>query len=133
MSTLLTADVGKPDWQPINWTQKPDYYLSLGVIRYSRIWSLTTAEHAALRGANLRSIEITPRKKRIYRMGECLDLEGTVVSAQHSDSITDDELFEGYGGYSISRFDRRKKGNHAVKASYSVVGITKSSPFTVDV
>ncbi|KAF5964955.1 putative arabinosidase [Fusarium bulbicola] len=54
------ADVGKPDWQPINWTQKPDYDLSLGVIRHGHIWSLTTAEHAALRGANLLSIEIIP-------------------------------------------------------------------------
>ncbi|EWG41169.1 hypothetical protein FVEG_03325 [Fusarium verticillioides 7600] len=71
-----TADVGKPNWQPINWTLKPDYDQSLGVIRHGHVWSLTTAEHAALRGANLRSIQIIPPKKRVYRIGESLDLKG---------------------------------------------------------
>ncbi|RKK70367.1 hypothetical protein BFJ69_g11916 [Fusarium oxysporum] len=128
-----TADVGNPDWQPINWAQKPDYNLSLGVIRHGHIWSLTTAEHAALRGTNLRSINIIPPKKRVYSIGESLDLEGMIVSARYSDGITDDELFEGYGGYSISGFDPRRKGKQAVKVSYSVVGITKTASFTVKV
>ncbi|EXA44068.1 hypothetical protein FOVG_05573 [Fusarium oxysporum f. sp. pisi HDV247] len=128
-----TADVGNPDWQPINWTQKPDYNLSLGVIRHGHIWSLTTAEHAALRGTNLRSINIIPPKKRVYSIGESLDLEGMIVSARYSDGITDDGLFEGYGGYSISGFDPRRKGKQAVKVSYSVVGITKTASFTVKV
>ncbi|KAF4437203.1 arabinosidase [Fusarium acutatum] len=128
-----TADVGKPDWQPINWTQKPDYDLSLGLIRHGHIWSLTTAEHAALRGANLRSIDIIYPKKRVYRIGESLDLEGMVVSARYSDGITDDELFKGYGGYSISGFNSCRKGKQTVNVSYSVVGIAKSASFTVTV
>ncbi|RBR05612.1 hypothetical protein FVER53590_03325 [Fusarium verticillioides] len=128
-----TADVGKPDWQPINWTLKPDYDQSLGVVRHGHIWSLTTAEHAALRGAGLCFIEIIPPKKRVYRIGECLDLEGLIVSARNSDGITDDELFEGYGGYSISGFDPRRTGKQVVNVWYSVVGNTKSSSFTVAV
>ncbi|KAK2680601.1 Glycosyl hydrolase, five-bladed beta-propellor domain superfamily [Fusarium oxysporum f. sp. vasinfectum] len=120
-----TADVGQPDWQPINWTQKPDYNLSLGVIRHGHICpsrdKLTLYQHNP------------PPKKRVYSIGESLDLEGMIVSARYSDGITDDELFEGYGGYSISGFDPRRKGKQAVKVSYSVVGITKTASFTVKV
>ncbi|KAJ9421415.1 hypothetical protein QL093DRAFT_2081365 [Fusarium oxysporum] len=42
-------------------------------------------------------------------------------------------VFEGYGGYSISGFDPRRKGKEAVKVSYSVVGITETASFTVKV
>ncbi|KAL4723077.1 hypothetical protein ACLX1H_010318 [Fusarium chlamydosporum] len=115
-----TADIAKPNWQPISWMQKPDYNLALGVIRHGHILSITTAEHAALRGINLHSINVTPPKRRIYRIGEPLDLKGMIVSAIYSDGTIDDELFEGYGGYSISGFNPRSEGKQAVKVSYSV-------------
>ncbi len=38
-------------WTPIDWTQKPNYNLSLGVLRHGNVFALTETEHAALLGA----------------------------------------------------------------------------------
>lgn len=128
-----TQDIGKPDWKPIGWTKKPAYKLALGVIRHGHIWSVTTAEHAALRGADLQSIELTPPKKKVYRLGEDLDLEGLIVSAQYSDGVEDDQIFEGYGGFRVSGYDKSAPGQQQVKVSYTVLDITKSATFMVKV
>ncbi|KEY64413.1 hypothetical protein S7711_08471 [Stachybotrys chartarum IBT 7711] len=128
-----TEDIAKPKWKPIDWTQKPDYKLSQGVIRHGSIWAVTTAEHAALRGADLVAIEVTSPNKSIYRVGEPLDLAGMVVSALYSDGIQDDELFEGHGGYSVTGFNAFVVGIQLVEVTYTVVDTTRTASFEVDV
>lgn len=87
-----TEDIARPDRQPIDWTQKPEYKEADGVIRHGHIWALTTAEHAALRGADLLSIEVTPPTKRTCKVGETLDTEGLVVYARYTDGPVDDGI-----------------------------------------
>jgi len=43
-----SADLSSGKWTPIDWTQKPNYDLALGVLRHGNVFALTSAEHAAL-------------------------------------------------------------------------------------
>jgi hypothetical protein len=128
-----TEDIAKPNWQPIDWTRKPEYKEAEGVIRHGHIWALTTAEHAALRGADLELIEVTPPTKRTYKVGENLDTEGLVVSARYTDGVIDERIPEGYGGFSLSNDDLSRPGTKSVQVTYTVVGITKRASFDVRV
>jgi len=58
-------DLASGRWTPIDWGQKPNYVLALGVIRHGNVFALTQAEHAALRGADLSSVSVqTPPTSR---------------------------------------------------------------------
>ena len=46
-----SRDLSSGTWTAIDWTQKPDYALALGVLRHGNVFALTEAEHAALRAA----------------------------------------------------------------------------------
>ncbi len=46
-----SRDLSSGTWTAIDWTQKPDYVLALGVLRHGNVFALTQAEHAALRRA----------------------------------------------------------------------------------
>jgi hypothetical protein len=46
-----SRDLSSGMWSPIDWTQKPNYALALGVLRHGHVFALTEAEHAALRSA----------------------------------------------------------------------------------
>jgi hypothetical protein len=128
-----TEDISKPDWEPIDWTRKPDYNEAKGVIRHGHIWALTTAEHAALRGAKLESIRLTPPKKTTYKIGRPLDLDGLIVSARYSDGVEDEEVVEGYGGFTVSGYNPLRAGTQLVQVSYSVLDVTKRASFKVHV
>ncbi|KAK2768214.1 hypothetical protein FQN54_000066 [Arachnomyces sp. PD_36] len=126
-----TDDLESGHWKPIDWVQKPDYDLAEGVIRHGNIISLTTAEHAAWRGADLTSIRIKSEPiKTKYSIGESLDVTGLSLEATYTDGIVD-ELFEGYGGYSISCFDSETPGEKTIEISYTVVNLTKTATFSV--
>lgn len=129
-----TKDLISGNWSPIAWTQKPEYDFAKGVIRHGSIIPLTTAEHAAWRRAELTTISVTkPPHKTDYVRGESLDLDGLRIEAIYSDGIIDDELHEGYGGYTLSGFDSDMLGTRIVTVSYTVVNVTRTSTFKVDV
>ncbi|KFY01528.1 hypothetical protein V490_00885 [Pseudogymnoascus sp. VKM F-3557] len=129
-----TKDLISGNWSPIAWTQKPEYDFAKGVIRHGSIIPLTTAEHAAWRRAELITISVTkPPHKTDYVHGESLDLDGLRIEAIYSDGIIDDELHEGYGGYTLSGFDSDMLGTRIVTVSYTVVNVTRTSTFKVDV
>jgi hypothetical protein len=46
-----SRDLSSGTWTAIDWKQKPDYALALGVLRHGNVFALTEAEHAALRRA----------------------------------------------------------------------------------
>lgn len=121
-------------WKPISWTRKPEYAEALGVIRHGTIFNLTCAEHAALRGAQLSTVSVKPPTKTHYTAGEVIELAGLVVSALYSDGVTDEEIFEGYGGYLISGLEQASSpGKHAITVSYAVLGEVRSASFEVDI
>ncbi|KAG9253960.1 putative arabinosidase [Emericellopsis atlantica] len=126
-----TNDVGQPDWQPIDWTRKPNYNEANGVIRHGHIWAITTAEHAALRGADLKSISLTPPTKTTYKVGEPLDLNGLKVSVEYLDGVVDNEVMEGYGGYSVKGYNPNRLGKQNVEVVYRVVDVVKNAKFNV--
>lgn len=128
------GDLTSGEWTPINWTQKPNYNLALGVIRHGNIFALTQAEHAALRGADLSSIAVqAPPAKTTYSVGESLDLAGLVVTADYTDGVQAEALAQGYGGYSVLGYDPATPGTQTITVSYTVVGSTKTASFQVDV
>ncbi|MBE3049224.1 glycoside hydrolase family 43 protein, partial [Candidatus Bathyarchaeota archaeon] len=128
-----TADLASGSWAAIDWGRKPEYELAQGVIRHGSVVGLTTAEHAGLRGAELTGISVReePAKKR-YLIGEDLELAGLCVEATYSDGVVD-ELLRGYGGYSVAGFESGGPGVRTVSVSYSVVGVTKSASFEVQI
>ncbi|WP_206024959.1 immunoglobulin-like domain-containing protein [Micromonospora zingiberis] len=129
-----TDDLSSGEWTPIDWGQKPNYNLALGVIRHGSVFALTQAEHAALRGADLSSVSVlTPPTRTTYSVGEALDLTGLVVTADYTDGVRDEELLRGHGGYSVSGYDPTIPGEQTVTVSYTVVDVTKTASFTVDV
>ncbi|MGW3890430.1 immunoglobulin-like domain-containing protein [Micromonospora chokoriensis] len=122
------------EWTPIDWTQKPNYSLALGVIRHGNIFALTQAEHAALRGADPLSISVrTPPARTSYALGQALDLTGLVVTADYTDGIRDEVLLAGHGGYIVSGYDPNEPGRQTVTVSYTVAGQTRTASFPVDV
>lgn len=46
-----SKDLSSGTWTSIDWKEKPNYNLSLGVLRHGNVFALTEAEHAALVGA----------------------------------------------------------------------------------
>ncbi|MDG4840302.1 immunoglobulin-like domain-containing protein [Micromonospora parva] len=127
-------DLASGEWTPIDWAQKPNYDLALGVIRHGNIFALTQAEHAALRGADPTSIAVrTPPARTSYVLGEALDLTGLVVTADYTDGVRDEVLLAGHGGYLVSGYDPHKPGRQTVTVSYTVAGQTRTGSFQVDV
>ncbi len=57
-----------------------------------------------------------------------------MVSATYTDGVTDEDIFEGYGGYSISGLEQTSApGKHALTVSYTVLGELKTASFEVEV
>jgi hypothetical protein len=133
LSPYWSTDIESGRWTPLNWTQKPNYEFSHGVIRHGDIFALTSAEHAALRGVELSFISLKPPKKTIYAMSEQLDLGGLTVTAIYNDASTDNSLNEGYGGYEVYGFDSEQTHKQNVTVSFSVVNVTKTATFGVEV
>jgi hypothetical protein len=50
-----SQDLSSGTWTPIDWKEKPNYNLSLGVLRHGNVFALTEAEHASLLGARRES------------------------------------------------------------------------------
>jgi hypothetical protein len=46
-----SSDLASGRWTPSEWKEKPNYNLSLGVLRHGNVFALTEAEHAAFAGA----------------------------------------------------------------------------------
>lgn len=127
-----TDDLASGQWTPTVWRQKPDYKYAMVVIRHGHIERLTTAEHAALRGAELWYISITrPPFKAVFEQGEAVDLTGLRISATYSDAVVDDELFEGYGGYELSYSPANEHGVQIATARYMVLNTTKKASFSI--
>ncbi|MGW5560139.1 immunoglobulin-like domain-containing protein [Micromonospora sp. NPDC003944] len=127
-------DLASGEWTPIDWTQKPNYNLALGVIRHGNIFALTQAEHAALRGADPSSVSVrTPPTRTSYALGQALDLTGLVVTADYTDGVRDEVLLAGHGGYTVSGYDPNKPGRQTVTVAYTVAGQTRTASFQVDV
>lgn len=125
------GDLTSGDWTPIDWGQKPNYNLANGVIRHGSVFSLTQAEHAALRGADLTALTITAEPSTTqYEVGDDLDLSGLVVAADYTDGVRED-LEQGYGGYTVEGFDSGVAGKQTVTVSYKVVDVTKTATFEV--
>lgn len=128
-----TDSLASGKWIPISWTRKPEYAEALGVIRHGTVFNLTCAEHAALRGAKLSSVSVQPPDKIRYVVGDMVELKGLVVLATYSDGVMD-EIFEGYGGYSISGLEHTSSpGKHAITVSYAVLGDVKSGFFDLEI
>lgn len=129
-----SADLASGRWTPIEWGQKPDYELALGVLRHGSVFALTQAEHAALRGADLSSIAVRrPPNRTRYVSGQPLDLTGLVVTADYTDGVRDEVLLQGYGGYTVSGYDSKTPGQRTVTVAYAVAGRAKTASFRVDV
>jgi hypothetical protein len=127
-----SADLATGEWTPIEWGQKPDYDLARGVIRHGKVFALTQAEHAALRGADLSSVSVrTPPTKTTYAVGQALDLTGLVVTADYTDGVKGEVLARGYGGYAVSGYDPNASGTQTVTVSYTVAGRAKAASFRV--
>ena len=128
-----TNSLASGKWTPISWTRKPEYAEALGVIRHGTIFNLTCSEHAALRGATLSSVSVRPPDKTHYTVGDVIELKGLLVLATYSDDITD-EIYEGYGGYSLSGLEHTSSpGKHAITVSYAVLGDVKSGFFDLEI
>ncbi|GAM43325.1 arabinosidase [Talaromyces pinophilus] len=129
-----TSDLSSGQWTPIEWKEKPEYELSRGVMRHGTITNLTPADHAAIRGAEVVSLTVQqPPAKVTYTVGELLDSSDLVVTAEYSDAVTE-ALGEGYGGYSLSGSGPwLTPGKHTVVVSYTVLEVTQTASFDVDV
>lgn len=134
LNPYWTDDLSSGKWAPIDWTRKPEYDYAQGVLRHGCIVALTTAEHAAWRGADLVSLRITegPSKTR-YRLGEPLDADGLVLEASYTDGVVDKDITEGHGGYTLEGFDSETPGTKTVAVSYTVVDVTKTASFEVKI
>lgn len=129
-----SADLASGDWTPIDWSRKPAYDLADGVLRHGTVFALTQAEHAALRGADLTSVAVRiPPTRTTYAVGEPLDRTGLVVTADYTDGLRDEVLAHGHGGYTVSGYDPTTAGAQTINVSYSVVGVTRTASFPVEV
>jgi hypothetical protein len=128
-----SPDLDSGAWKPISWKQKPEYDDARGVIRHGTIFNLTSAEHAAARGATLSSISVKPPAKTVYNLGEALKLEGLEVSAFYTDGSRDEALHEGYGGYLLSGLDQLALGKSTVTVYFTVVATTKTASFDIEI
>jgi len=133
-SPYWSVSLDDPKWTAINWTRKPKYDLALGVIRHGHIEALTTAEHAALRRANLSSIIIKSLPTKLkYKLGENLNQAGLEVSATYTDGVTDEDISEGYGGYTLEGYDPWHIGRQDMILCYSVLKVKRCVVFQVEV
>ncbi|WP_074308507.1 bacterial Ig-like domain-containing protein [Micromonospora cremea] len=101
---------------------------------HGNVFSLTAAEHAAFRGADLESLLVTKAPdKTTYASGEALDTTGLEVAATYSDGKPGIEIAEGFGGYSVSGYDPDKAGTQQVTVSFTVADTTRTAAFQVTV
>ncbi|MEU8254398.1 immunoglobulin-like domain-containing protein [Micromonospora inaquosa] len=129
-----SADLASGDWTPVDWSRKPEYDLSDGVLRHGSVFALTQAEHAGLRGAEPTGVAVrTPPIRTRYAVGEPLDLTGLVVTADYTDGVRDEVVPHGHGGYTVSGYDAATVGAQTVMVAYSVVGVTRVASFPVKV
>lgn len=128
-----TSCLSSGQWTPIEWTQKPEYEGSHGVIRHGTVINLTSADHAAVRGADLVSLSVQLSAKITCFTEEPLDSSALVVTAKYSDAVTE-TLGEGYGGYILTGSGPwRTPGEYTVEVSYSVLEVTQTASFNVEV
>jgi hypothetical protein len=128
-----TSELSSGQWSPIEWTQKPEYEGCQGVMRHGTIISLTSADHAAVRGADLVSLTVQPPFNVTYTVGELLDSSDLVVTAKYSDAVTE-QLGEGYGGYILSGSGPwPTPGKYTVAVSYTLLEVTLIASFDIDV
>ncbi|WP_327043135.1 bacterial Ig-like domain-containing protein [Micromonospora ureilytica] len=104
------------------------------MLRHGTVFALTQAEHAAMRGADPTSVAVRkPPTRTTYTVGEPLDRTGLVVTADYTDGVRDEVLAHGHGGYTVSGYDPTTAGTQTVIVSYSVVGMTRTASFPVEV
>nr|WP_241744445.1 bacterial Ig-like domain-containing protein [Cellulosimicrobium arenosum] len=99
---------------------------------HGNVFALTAAEHAAFRGAELDSLALTSLPDRTtYEPGEALDTTGLEVEATYADGSTGVDVAEGFGGYTVSGYDRDAVGKQELVVSYTVGDVTRTTSFEV--